>query len=302
MARKLWLIATAAVVLGGGAFAWLTAGPAVPERDLAGLSGDVNRGAYVARLSGCIACHTDAENGGAVLAGGAGIETQFGSFFAPNITPHPEDGIGSWTLADFSRSLTAGETPDGGHLFPVFPYGFYTRLSDQDVVDLWAAVRSVPAVAGGPPEHRLRFPFGWARGVGMWKRLYFDPGPLAPAEGRVEGRAESWTRGRYLAEAAAHCGACHTPRTLLGGRDPDRKFEGGTGPGDATVPAITPEALERAGWTADDLRYALRSGLTPSGDSLGGSMAEVIRDGTRYWSDADIAALVEYLMDPERPG
>ena len=297
MARTFWLIVGAAALLGGGAFVWLTAGPSVPERNLVGLSGDVNRGAYVARLSGCIACHTDPTSDGAVLAGGAGIDTEFGAFFAPNITPHPEDGIGAWTLADFSRSLTAGEAPDGSHLFPVFPYSFYTRLTDQDVVDLWAAVRSVPAVAGGPPEHRLRVPFSWARGVGLWKRLYFESGPLAPAEDRNE----SWIRGRYLAEAAAHCGACHTPRTLLGGRDPDRKFEGGTGPGNEKIPAITPEALARTGWTSNDLRYALRSGLTPTGDSLGGSMAEVIRDGTRYWSDADIAALVEYLMDPERP-
>lgn len=298
MAWRLWLGVGVAAAIGGGAFLWLTAGPHVPDRDLSGLSGDVNRGAYVARLSGCIACHTDPKTGGAVLAGGAEIDTEFGSFYAPNITPHPEDGIGAWTLADFSRALTAGVGPDGRHFFPAFPYGFYTHLNDQDVVDLWAAVQSVPAVAGGPPEHGLRFPFGWHRGVGVWKQIYFEPGPLLP----VEDQSASWNRGRYLAEAAAHCGACHTPRTLLGGRDQSRKFEGGIGPGKEKIPAITPDALEREGWTADDLRYTFRTGLMPSGDSLGGSMAEVIRDGTRYWSDQDIAALVEYLMDPERDG
>jgi mono/diheme cytochrome c family protein len=296
MVRTVLIICAAAILVGGGAVVWLAAGPAVPDRDLSGLQGDVNRGAYVARLTGCIACHTNSKNGGAVLAGGGEIPTEFGSFYAPNITPHPDDGIGAWTLADFSQALTAGIGPDGRHFFPAFPYAFYTALSDQDVVDLWAAVQSVPAVAGGPPEHGLRFPFGWHRGIGVWKRLYFEPGSLEPADDR----SSAWNRGRYLAEAAAHCGACHTPRTLLGGRDAARKFDGGIGPGNEKIPAISPEALQREGWTADDLRYAFRTGLTPSGDSLGGSMAEVIRDGTRYWSDADIAALVEYLMDPER--
>jgi mono/diheme cytochrome c family protein len=298
MAWRPWLGAGVAALISGGAVLWLTEGPNVPARDLSALTSDVNRGAYVARLSGCIACQTDPKNAGAVLAGGAAIETEFGRFYAPNITPHPQDGIGAWTLAEFARALTAGVRPDGRHYFPSFPYAFYTRLSDQDVVDLWAAVRSVPPIAGGPPEHDLQFPFGWARGIAVWKRLYFEPGPLMSAEER----SPSWTRGRYLADAAAHCGACHTPRTLLGGRELTRKFEGGIGPGNEKIPPITPEALEAEGWTEDDLAYAFRTGLTPAGDSLGGSMAEVIRDGTRYWSDQDIAALVEYLMDPERDG
>jgi mono/diheme cytochrome c family protein len=298
MAWRFWLGAGVAALLSGGAVLWLTEEPTVAARDLSGRTGEVNRGAYVARLSGCIACHTDSRNGGAVLAGGAAIETAFGRFYAPNITPHPEDGIGAWTLAEFSRALTAGVGPDGRHYFPAFPYAFYTRLSDQDVVDLWAAVRSVPAVVGGPPEHDLQFPFGWTRGIAVWKRLYFEPGPPMSAEER----SSSWTRGRYLADAAAHCGACHTPRTLFGGRDLARKFEGGIGPGNEKIPPITPEALKAEGWTEDALAYAFRTGLTPAGDSLGGSMAEVIRDGTRYWSDQDIAALVEYLMEPERDG
>lgn len=295
MAVRIWLVLSVAAAIGGGALLSLTEGPTVVGRDLSGLSGDVARGAYVARLSGCIACHTDPRTGGAVLAGGAAIPTAFGRFYAPNITPHPSDGIGSWSLADFSLALTAGVDPDGGHYYPTFPYAFYTRLTDQDVADLWAAVRSVPAVAGGPPDHELRFPFGWTRGIGLWKQLYFEPGPL-PVAGE---RTDLWERGRYLAEAAAHCGACHTPRGLLGGRDADRKFAGGIGPDNEKTPPIIPDALLRAGWTADDLRYALRSGLTPSGDSLGGSMAEVIRHGTRYWSDEDIAALVEYLWKPD---
>lgn len=293
MLRPGWVVLAVAILLGGGAFTWATEGPTIATRDLSKLTGNVTRGAYVARLSGCIACHTDAKGRGAVLAGGAEIATEFGSFYAPNITPHMEDGIGRWTLDDFSRALTQGRSPDGTHYFPAFPYPFYSRLSDQDVADLWAAVRSVPAVAGGPPPHSLHPPFRWQRPVGIWKRLYLDPEmPPSTAE-----RSEKWRRGQYLAEAAGHCGACHTPRNPLGGRDLDRKFEGGIGSGDEKVPAITSEALKREGWTSEDLRYAFRSGLTPSGDSLGGSMSEVIREGTRYWNDQDIEALVVYLMD-----
>lgn len=294
--RRLGLLGGGAIVLAGATFlVWMLMGPHVPERSLAGLTGDVNRGAYVARLSGCIACHTDSKNGREVLGGGAEIKTDFGSFFAPNISPHPEDGIGSWTLADFSRALTAGKSPEGQHYFPSFPYTFYARFSDQDIVDLWAAVRSVPPVAGGPPEHGLRFPFGFHQGIGAWKRMFFNQEKLSP----VPDKSEAWNRGRYLARGPAHCGACHTPRNLLGGRRTDQRYSGGVGPGNEKIPAITPEALKKRGWTKEDLIYAFRSGLMPDGDSFGGSMAEMVRGGTRYWSDSDLAALAEYIMEGE---
>lgn len=291
-----WTVAGVALLVGGGVLAaWVFAGPEVAVRDLSGPTGDVDRGAYVARLSGCIACHTDIKNNGPVLAGGAELKTDFGSFYAPNITPHPEDGIGGWTLADFGRALTAGENPEGDHYFPSFPYPFYTRLSNRDIVDLWAAVGSVPAVAGGPPPHSLRFPFGFRFGVAAWKHLFFEPGELQP----VAGKSDSWQRGRYLALGPAHCGACHTPRNALGGRRTDRRYQGGVGPDSEKIPPITPAALTANGWSADDLAYALRTGIMPDGDTFGGSMVEVVRDSTRFWSDADLAALVEYILDPE---
>ena len=112
------LAAVALAALGGY---WLLQGPKIIDRDLRGLDGDVNRGAYVARLSGCIACHTDIKAGGKVLAGGAKISTDFGNFYPPNITPDPVDGIGDWDLVDFSRALTTGVSPNGQHLFPSFP-------------------------------------------------------------------------------------------------------------------------------------------------------------------------------------
>ena len=290
-----WSISVAIIVLvvGGVALAsWLFAIPQPKERDLTGLTGDVARGAYVARLSGCIACHTDINNRGGILAGGAEIATDFGSFYAPNITPHPEDGIGKWSLEEFSRALTAGVSPDGNHYFPSFPYAFYKHLTDQDIVDLWAAVKSVPPVAGGPPEHDLQFPFGIRGGVAPWKKLYFDETELQP----IPEKSKAWNRGRYIARGPGHCAACHTPRTLLGGRKADQRYEGGVGPDNEKIPPITLEALKKGGWTKEDLMFALRSGAMPNGDSFGGSMAELVRNGSRFWSNEDIEAVAEYLM------
>lgn len=299
MRKHVWLSGGAvAIVVSATIVATIIKSPELPERDLTDLTGDVNRGAYVARLSGCIACHTNAKAGGAVLAGGAEIATDFGSFYAPNITPHPEDGIGTWTLDDFARALTEGLSPDGQHYFPSFPYTFYTRLTDQDIADLWVAVRSVPPVANQPPEHGLKFPFGFQEGVGVWKIMFFDPGQLEP----VAGKSGAWHRGRYLARGPAHCGACHTPRNLLGGRQTDKRYGGGVGPDAEKIPSITPEALTENGWTRDDLIYALRTGIMPDGDVFGGSMVEVVRGGTQFWSDADLAAIAEYLMDSEVKG
>ncbi|MGB0671910.1 MAG: c-type cytochrome [Rhodospirillales bacterium] len=262
------------------------------DRSLEGLEGDVARGAYVARLSACITCHTDIQGGGAVLAGGAAIKTPFGTFYAPNITPDPEAGIGSWSLPDFARALTEGISPDGRHYFPAFPYPFFERLSDQDIVDLWAAVQSVPAVKNSAPDHDLPIPFGAGLAARVWQALFLSP-PTAP---RMEGTAADRERGAYLAEGPAHCGACHTPRNLFGARDTTRRFRGGEASSGEKAPAITAEALKRRNWTEKNLVYALRTGLMPDGDSFGGAMARVVNGGTRFWSNKDLEALAGYLL------
>ena len=128
--------------------------------------------------------------------------------------------------------------------------------------------------------------------------MFFEPEQLQPAPDR----SEAWNRGRYLARGPAHCGACHTPRNALGAGQAERRYSGGIGPGDEKIPAITPEALTKRGWTKDDLIYALRSGIMPDGDTFGGSMAEVVRESTRFWSADDLTALAEYLSDAEVEG
>lgn len=166
---------------------WLFVGPDAPERALSDLEGDVERGAYVARLAGCIPCHTDPESGRGVLASGPALETEFGTFSGPNITPHETDGVGAWGVEEFARALTTGESPDRAHYYPAFPYVFYSRLSNQDVVDLWAAVNSVPAVPGAAPAHELSFPFDQRWTLGAWKRLALPSGGEAAAQALERG-------------------------------------------------------------------------------------------------------------------
>ena len=267
---------------------------AVPEpRPAPAAEGDVTRGAYVARVAGCIACHTDTDGGGAFLAGGPPIVTAFGTFYAPNITPHRQDGIGGWTLSDFMAAMTAGKAPDGRHYFPVFPYTEYTRMTDQDIVDLWAAMQTVPAAPGRPPFHDIDLPFANRTLLAAWNTLFLKPGSYQPDPRR----SDSWNRGAYIVTGPGHCGACHTPRNALGARIEDRSLAGTeNGPDGDRVSPITGPALRAAGWTVPDIVFALRFGLTPDGDSLGGSMGHVISDSTSWLSDGDLAAVAEYLM------
>lgn len=263
-----------------------------PPRDTS-LAGDAERGRYVMRTAGCVACHTR-ERDGAMLAGGAPIATPFGTFTAPNITPHP-DGLGNWSLDQFAAALTDGTRPDGGHYYPVFPYDFYTKMSDQDVVDLWAALQEVEPVAGKTPDHDVAFPFSVRPLLAVWKDSGFKPRRFQP----VPGRSAEWNRGAYLVTGPGHCGACHSPRDGLGVIQPDQVFTGTEdGPDGETVPPITVAALKANGWTRDDLIFALRTGMKPDGDTFSGSMATVVTDGTGYWTEEDLTAAADYLLNP----
>ena len=259
----------------------------------AALQGDPNRGAYVARMAGCIACHSDFENGGRPLAGGPPLKTGFGTFRAPNITPDETHGIGAWSLNDFAVALRRGVSPDGAPYYPAFPYPFYSRMTDQDIADLWAAIWTVAPVAEGTPDRDLQFPFSIRDGLKVWRAFYFEPDPFEPDPDRDD----IWNRGPYIVEGPAHCGACHTPRNLLGARIAERALQGASGlPDGGKSPPITEAALIENGWTRQDIVWALRTGLTPDGDSLGGSMGEVVRDGTQFLSDADLQAIASYLL------
>lgn len=253
-------------------------------------AGDAKRGLYIANAAGCVGCHTAEGKDATPFAGGRALKTPFGTFYGPNITPHPEAGIGKWTEADLVRALRLGERPDGAHYFPAFPYSSFTRMSDADIRDLWAYLRALPPSDRKSQPHDLGFPFNLRFLVTGWKLLYFTPGEMKP-DPKL---AANVNRGAYLAMALGHCSECHTPRNFLGGLN-DKRLLGGNknGPEGKSVPNITPTRLKKL--SDADLKEYLISGLTPDGDTASETMAEVIRNTTSKLSPEDLAALVAYL-------
>lgn len=258
----------------------------------------VDKGAYIFRAAGCAACHT--AKGGNMLAGGRPFETPFGTFYSSNITPDPTTGIGGWSDKDLIRALRDGISPDGSHYFPAFPYTSYTLMVDEDIRALKAYLDSIPASANDVPSHELDFPLGLLP-VGLvrygmigWKWFFFDKGPY-----RTEPEADQViTRGEYLVQGLGHCGACHTPRNLLGARQADLHLEGTRkGPDGKSVPAIHYHEHDGIGaWQKEDITFALETGMKPDGDVMGGAMAEVVEDSTSHLSLDDLEAMTSYLM------
>jgi mono/diheme cytochrome c family protein len=253
----------------------------------------LERGEYLARAAGCVGCHT-LKSGSQPYAGGRAMKTPFGTYYSPNITPDPETGIGAWSAADFLAALRDGVRPDGAHLFPVFPYPSYTRMSEDDILAIRTYLMSLPPVRQENRPHDVPPPFGWRWTMAFWKLMFFEPGALP--EGAAENAPEV-ARGRYLVDALGHCGECHTPRNRLGAPDGDMYLAGTPdGPDGELVPNITPDAATGIGdWSEGDIATLLRDGLKPNYDDVQGSMAEAIAHGLKYLTRDDLRAIAAYL-------
>lgn len=259
----------------------------------AAFGADVGRGKYLFAAAGCKGCHTDVKRKGPPLAGGRRLKTTFGVFYSPNITPDPDYGIGKWSDGDFIRALRHGVGPDGRHYYPVFPYPSYTGVSDEDLLDIKAYLFTVPPEAVKNKPHQINFLFGQRFLIGVWKALFFKPGPFRPDPEK----SRLWNRGAYLVNALAHCGECHTPRNALGAMIGDMAF-GGTsrGPQGGIVPNITPDRETGIGdWPKGDLEEVLQTGMLPDGDFVGDAMGEVVDGTTSRLSKPDLGAIIAYL-------
>jgi mono/diheme cytochrome c family protein len=253
-----------------------------------GAQGDALKGRYLAKAAGCAGCHSDNKAGAQPYAGGREIATPFGKFYGPNLTPHPQAGLGRWTLQDFHKAIRLGERPDGAHYYPAFPYPSFTGMTDTDIADLWAYLRSLPPSSRQNRAHDLQFPFQWRFLVVFWKWLFFTAGPFAP-----DPRApQAVTRGAYLVGAVGHCGECHTPRNFLGAPKKSRNLAGAKLP-DGRSPNLTPTRLKR--WDDRQLADFLRTGVTPEGDAASEVMDEVIQNSTSQLTAQDLAAVIDYL-------
>jgi mono/diheme cytochrome c family protein len=265
----------------------------------AGLAGDdgvsdlVRQGEYLLRAGGCVSCHTEKSDDGAFLAGGRAIESPFGTFYGPNITPDPETGIGRWSEDDFARALRKGVSPMGRHYYPAFPYTSYTRLRREDIAALWAYLQTVEPVRRQNRNHELVWYAGFRPALRAWKFLHFRRGEFDP---RPDASAE-WNRGAYLSTALAHCAECHSPRTRTGGLEPTRLYSGTRMAGGDVAPNITPDRETGIGrWRPGHLLRYLDMGMDPDGDFAGSAMADVITEGTSHLTDEDRRALVVYLL------
>jgi mono/diheme cytochrome c family protein len=294
--KRFFILLVLALALAGAGLVTLYQFPIGASENIAYKRGNAEKGAYLARMAGCIACHTDVEGGGAPLAGGVKLQTGFGTFYSPNLTTDKKNGIGAWSPNDFAKAVRQGVSPDGKPYYPAFPYTFYSKLTDQDIADLWAAFKTVPPNPTQSKEQDMMFPFSFRPGLKLWRTLFLDTSPFAP----VKNKSTAWNRGKYIVEGPAHCAACHTPRNLLGARDVEQKLHGTDGlPNGGKSSPITSEQLKKKGWTASTLKYALKTGVLPDGDAFGGSMGEVVRDGTSFLTDEDLTAIAAYLLEKE---
>jgi mono/diheme cytochrome c family protein len=307
--RKATLAVLAAVVAVALVLWWLTIPKTVAATALASHTPDLANGRTMFAIGGCASCHaTPAEDPEKVdrtrLGGGLALKSPFGTFYAPNISPDPTDGIGAWSEADFVNALTKGTSRRGRHLFPAFPYTSYQHMTLDDARDLFAYLQTLPPVAGRAHRHEIEFPFNIRRLVGMWKLLYFRDDPFAPDPAQ----SAQWNRGAYLVNGPGHCAECHSPRNRLGAIVDSERFAGGPAPdGKGFVPNITPTGLqhwgnEGAAWSQKDIASFLGDGMNPAGDYAGGGMAEVIRN-TSQLSAADREAIAAYIVSlPPRQG
>jgi mono/diheme cytochrome c family protein len=289
MLRRLTVIAAVLGLIGLVAFWFLTAPATVPANALGPHTLHPDNGRTMFFAGGCASCHATSKEDPTRLGGGLGLKSPFGTFYVPNISPDPKDGIGSWSEARFVTAMLKGTSPDGTHYYPAFPYTSYQRMRIEDLRDLFAHLKTLPAVQGKARGHDLPFPFNIRRTLGGWKLLFLDGQPFRPDPGQ----SAEWNRGAYLVNGPCHCAECHSPRNLLGGIISSQRFAGGPNPeGEGWVPNITPARLKD--WQREDIEGFLSSGLKPDGDTVGSNMAAVVRNTARLPA-ADRAAIATYV-------
>jgi mono/diheme cytochrome c family protein len=258
----------------------------------------VQRGEYLAKAGDCIACHTDLKGGTPAYAGGLPIKTPFGTFYSPNITPDKETGIGNWTEQDFIRALKEGRDPQGGNYFPVFPYIYFSKITEDDARALYAYFMSIPPV--NLKNKSLPFPFnvpGARFSLWGWNFLFFFP------ENRdiqyESDKSSEWNRGKYIVDGLGHCSMCHTPLNVFGGPKTKYYLTGAFIDG-YWAPNITKFGLGTA--HVDEIAKVFKDNeLLNGAGTVAGPMAEVNHDSLGYLTDEDMKAIAAYIKTVDTP-
>jgi mono/diheme cytochrome c family protein len=299
--RRVLTILIVLIVVGVVAGLILTAPKTLPASALAaGYHPNLANGREMFIAGNCTACHTvPGQDRPTILAGGLKLRSPFGTFITPNITPDAKFGIGGWSELQFVNAMKRGVDDEGQHLYPAFPYSSYSLMKVADVRDLFAYLKTLPAVATPTAPHELKFPFNIRRAVGVWKLLYFHPQDFV-ADPK---QSAAWNRGKYLAEGPAHCAECHTPRNALGGVEDGQLYAGAPNleAGGRFASNITPNKDGIGDWSAQDIADFLKSGTDKCFNEPEG-MKGVIAS-TSQMSDADLAAIGAYIHAlPSKPG
>ena len=308
MIRRLLVAAVVLGLAGLGVFYLLTTPSVVDASALPQHTADLKNGEAMFNAGGCASCHTTPASDKCddpkhdpkpMLGGGRCLKTPFGTFNVPNISQDKGNGIGGWTDAQFVTAMVKGVSPEGSHYYPAFPFASYQRMKVEDVLDLWAYLKTVPAVATPSKPHDLALPFKLRRGIGMWKLLFLDGQSFTPDAKQTA----EWNRGAYLVNGPGHCAECHSGRNAAGAIDEARRWSGGADPeGRGWIPNITPHADGLAEWSDKDIAYMLESGFTPAYDAVGSTMADVVKNTARLTAE-DRDAMATYLKSlPAKPG
>lgn len=283
------VLAVAAGILAIIIARWPAIAPIAPPAANSFDPASVKRGAALVAIGNCDVCHT--APGGRAFAGGRAVPTPFGSIYSTNITPDPETGIGRWSKAAFQRAMRFGVRRDGAYLYPAFPYDHFTLVSDDDDNALYAYLMTRTPVRAPPVPDRLPFPLNIRLVMSGWNLLFLHPGPY-----RADAAHDAtWNRGVYLVDGLGHCGACHTPRNLLGAERTDLKFSGGEVEG-WTAYALNELSPAPVPWNAAALRHYLRYGWEDSHGVARGPMAEVAGDLHLIPAD-DMRAIAMYVAE-----
>lgn len=277
------------VLLGAGLLFGICQADAAPDNFTS-----IERGRALAVAGDCYACHTTAN--GQLMAGGVALDTPFGRIMTPNITPDDETGIGRWSEEEFARAMQQGIRRDGAHLYPAFPYPNYTRVTRQDIADIYAYLRTVPPATNVVDRNTLPFPFNIRAAMRGWNLLFFTPGEFRPEPGR----SEVYNRGAYLVEGLGHCGTCHTPRNAFGADRTSHNFQGGNLLS-WFAPDITGDPRRGiGGWSVQEIVEYLKTGRNAR-SAASGPMAEVVTASTSRMSEADLTAIATYLRERGGP-
>lgn len=249
----------------------------------------VERGEYLTKAADCVACHT--APGGKQFAGGLAIRLPFGTLYSTNITPDRETGIGDYSDQDFLNALQHGTRRDGARLYPAMPFTSYSYMTDADALAVKAYLFNLPAVRAAIPANTLGFPFNQRWAMNFWSPLFNADTRFKPDSSR----SLEWNRGAYLAEALAHCGECHTPRSVALGLDNRRKFAGAVTAGWRAFNITSDKAAGLGNWRDEEIVAYLSAGHAMGHGTASGPMGEAVENSLRQMAPEDVRAVVTYL-------